>query len=192
MNAVMQEDWISRHRITVDEYYRMAEVGVLAPEARVELIEGVIIDMAPIGSRHGGTETQLGELLSEAAGARAIMRMELPVRLSAWSEPQPDVVLLKRRSDYYKGGHPTAEDTLLVVEVSETSLRYDREVKVPLYASHKIPEVWLVDLKGGQIHFFRAPGASGYEDVSSTTNPGVIALAALPGVQVDLSHVLSQ
>ena len=106
MCAVMQEDWIAWHRITVGEYYRMAEVGLLAPEARVELIDGVIIDMAPIGSRHAGTESQLGELLAEAIGTRAILRMQSPIRLSRSSEPQPALALFKRRRDFYKTPTP--------------------------------------------------------------------------------------
>jgi Uma2 family endonuclease len=190
MNAVMQDDWISRHRITVDEYYRMAEVGLLAPEARVELIEGVIIDMAPIGSRHGGTVVRLNRLLSRAVGDRAVVLVQHPVRLNNLSEPQPDLAVVKPRADDYTGAHPTGADTLLIVEVSETSFRYDRQIKVPLYAEHKIPEVWIVDLKSGQIHFFRVPAPGGYEDVSATGGPGVIALAAL-SVEVDLSGVLS-
>jgi Uma2 family endonuclease len=190
MNAVMQEDWITRHRITVDEYYRMVEVGLLAPDARVELIEGEIIDMAPIGNLHGGTARQIGELLSQAVGSQAIVSLELPVRLSKASEPQPDISVLKRRTDYYKSAHPTAEDTLLVIEISKTTLRYDREIKVPLYARHGIPEVWVVDLKGSQILFFRTPTAGAYADVSSTKTPGVVTLSALPDVTLDLSAVL--
>ncbi len=187
----MQEDWIAWHRITVGEYYRMAEVGLLAPEARVELIDGVIIDMAPIGSRHAGTVTRLDRLLSRAVGDRATVRVQQPVRLSRSSEPQPDVSLLRPRRDDYTRAHPTADDALLLVEVSETTLRYDREIKVPLYARYGIPEVWIADLVGGQIHFFRSPEAGKYSDVSSTKEPGVVALAALSEVTVDLSGILS-
>src|SRR5882762_4830905 len=115
MSAVMQQDWIACHRITVDEYYRMAEVGLLAPEARVELIDGVIIDMAPIGSRHASTVTLLDRLLSRAVGDRAIVRVQQPVLLSRSSELQPDVSLLRPRRDNYRRAHPTAEDTLLLV-----------------------------------------------------------------------------
>jgi Uma2 family endonuclease len=191
MSALMQADWIAWHRITVDEYYRMVEVGLLAPEARVELIDGVIIDMVPIGSRHAGTVTRLDRLLSRAVGDRAIVRVQQPVRLSRSSEPQPDVSLLRPRRDDYTRAHPRAEDTLLVIEASETTLRYDREVKVPLYARHGIPEVWTIDLVGEQIHFFRSPGAGKYADVSSTKEPGVVALGALSDVTVDLAAILS-
>ena len=191
MSAVVQQDWIACHRITVDEYYRMAEVGLLAPEARVELIDGVIIDMGPIGSRHAGTVTRLDQLLSRAVGDRAIVRVQQPVRLSRSSEPQPDLALFKRRRDFYNTAHPNAKDALLVIEVSETTVRYDREIKVPLYARYGIPEVWIVDLVGEQLHFFRSPEAEEYSDVSSTKEPGVVSLAALTDVTVDLAGILT-
>jgi len=188
--SVVMNDWIPRHRITVDEYYRMAEVGILPPDARVELIEGEIIDMAPIGSGHGGTVAQLIELLRDAARGRAQMWVQSETRLSDISEPQPDFMLLKPRADFYKKKHPGPDDTFLIVEVSESSLRYDREVKAPLYARHGVPEYWIVDLKGRQVRFFRSPQSGRYTDVTSTDAPGVVVPAALPEVQIDLTHVL--
>lgn len=189
MSAVMN-DWILRHRITVDEYYRMAEVGILPPGARVELIEGEIIDMAPIGTGHEGTVIQLSQLLHRAVGDRAHVLVQLVVRLSDISEPQPDFVLVKPRQDFYKKKHPGPADTFLVIEVSESSLRYDLQVKAPLYARHGIPEYWVIDLKGRQVRFFRSPESGQYTDVASTGTPGVVAPVALPEVQIDLTHVL--
>jgi Uma2 family endonuclease len=189
MSAVMN-DWILRHRITVDEYYRMAEVGILPPDARVELIEGEIIDMAPIGTGHGGTVMQLTQLLVNAEHGRTQMRVQLPVRLSDISEPEPDFALVKPRADFYKKKHPGPADTFLIVEVSESSLRYDVQVKAPLYARHGVPEYWIIDLKGRQVTFFRSPESGQYADVSSTDAPGVVSPAALPEVQIDLAHVL--
>ena len=121
----------------------------------------------------------------------AIVRVQQPVRLSRSSEPQPDVSLLRPRRDDYVKAHPGAKDTLLAIEVSETTLRYDRDIKVPLYARHGIPEVWIVDLVGEQIHFFRAPETGKYPDVSSTKEPGVVALGVLSDVTVDLTGILS-
>ena len=184
------EDWLPRHRITVDEYYRMAEVGLLAADARVELIEGEILDMPPIGSRHAGVVSLLDRLLSRAAGDEAIVRVQLPLRLTNASEPQPDLALVKPRSDYYSTRHPTAADTLLVVEVSQTTVRYDRQIKLPLYARHAVPELWIVDLKSGQVHLFRSPRGEEYADVSNIAEPGILALAQLPAVMVDLSPIL--
>src|SRR6266702_3964041 len=185
--SVVMSDWILRHRITVDEYYRMAEVGILPPDARVELIEGEIIDMAPIGTGHGGTVAQLIRLLLSAVGDRAHLLAQLPVRLSDISEPEPDCALVKSRADFYKKKHPGPDDTFLIIEVSESSLRYDVQVKAPLYARHGIPEYWVIDLPGRQVRFFRSPEAGQYTDVTSTGAPGVVAPVALPEVQIDLT-----
>ena len=183
-------DWILRHRITVDEYYRMAEVGILPPDARVELIEGEIIDMAPIGTGHGGTVAQLNQLLQTAARNRAHVFVQSAVRLSDISEPEPDFALVKPRADFYKKKHPGPDDTFLIIEVSESSLRYDLQVKAPLYARHGIPEFWVIDLKGRQVRFFRSPESGQYADVTSTGAPGLVAPVALSDVQIDLTHVL--
>jgi Uma2 family endonuclease len=191
MNAVMYDDGITRHRLTVEDYHRMAEVGLLTPEKRVELIDGVIIDMAPIGSRHGAAVTQLQELLADAIGKAAILRVQQPVWLNTLSEPVPDLALVKRRADHYKPQHPGAADTLLVVEVSDSSWRYDQEVKLPLYARHAIPEVWILDLNRGQMRFFHSPSAVGtYAATSISPRPGKVQLAAFPPVTVDLSGLL--
>ena len=146
-----------RHRLTVDDYYRMAEVGILDPEARVELIDGEIIDMAPPGSPHAGTVTYLTEVLMRAVDGRAIVLVQNPVRLSQYSEPQPDLALLRPRDDFYRERHPRADDVLLIVEVAASSLRFDRKTKLPLYARHGIPEMWLVDLGGRRLVRYRAP-----------------------------------
>jgi Uma2 family endonuclease len=132
-----------RHRLTVADYYRMAEVGILAPDARVELIDGEIIDMAPPASSHAGTVDYLLEVLGLAARGKAKVRVQNPVRLSEYSEPQPDLALLWPREDFYRARHPRADDVLLIVEVAASSLRFDRKKKVPLYARHGVPEVWL-------------------------------------------------
>lgn len=188
--SIQSENWLPRHRLTVDEYHRMGEVGLLAPEARVELIEGEIIDRARIGSRHAGTIARLIHLLTAAVGDRAIVYSQSPLRLDEHSEPQPDLALLKPRRDFYTSRHPTASDTLLVIEVSDVTLRYDRQVKVPLYARHGVPEVWIVDLENALTHFFRSPAGETYAHISATERPGLAPLVALPGVAVDLSGLL--
>ncbi len=189
MSAMMEES-PRRHLITVDEYHRMGETDILGPDARVELIEGEIIDMPPMGPPHGAEITVLNQLLVRAVGDLAIVRCQLPILLDERSEPVPDFVLVKPRADFYSTRHPNATDTLLIVEVSHTTLRYDRKVKVPLYARHLVPEVWIVDIRGEQIHFFRSPADGQYAHASTTRPPASTALSALPGVTVDLSQVL--
>jgi Uma2 family endonuclease len=185
--SMLMEIWPQRHRITVDEYHRMAEVGLLAPEARVELIEGEIIDMAPIGPPHSSVVNQLTRLLVRAVGDQAIVQAQGAVRLNFRNEPEPDLALFKPREDFYRHRHASGADTLLVIEVSESSLRYDREIKVPLYARHDVPEVWVVDLVNGRVLIHHSPVAGEYQHQSSTAQPGVVPILALPGVSVDLS-----
>ena len=158
-----------RHRITVDHFYRMAEVGLFGEDERVELIEGEIVDVPPMGHAHAGVVGYLVEVLMRSIGERAIVRPQLPLRLGEDSEPLPDIVVAKPRADRYFGAHPTASDVVLVVEVSSTTLRFDRNVKVPMYARHDVPEVWVLDVGGQQIHRYASPTQGQYG--TTTTLP---------------------
>jgi Uma2 family endonuclease len=191
MGLIDPPDVLNRHRLTVDQYYRMAETGVLAADARVELIEGEIVDMAPIGSRHGSTVKRLVQLLTEAVGKQAIVSVQDPVRLGLRSEPQPDLMLLAPREDFYASAHPTAADVLLLVEVSDTTARYDRGIKLQLYARHGVPEVWIVDLDNRVLRTFRGPKDDTYTEVMETAHPGLLSPQALPGVHIDASKLLA-
>ena len=189
MSVAMEEE-PRRHRITVDEYHRMAEVGLLAPDARVELIEGEIIDMPPMRSRHAAIVRRLTRLFERAIGDRAIVSCQLPLLLGDFSEPQPDVALLVPREDCYQQRHPSAADTLLLVEVSETTLRYDRQTKLPLYARHGIPEVWIADTHDNRLHVFRKPSGAMYSEVLTPDLASAASIESLPGIAVDLSSLL--
>jgi Uma2 family endonuclease len=186
MSAVM-DNGLPGHRFTVDEFYRMAEVGLLDEDARVELIEGEIIDMPAPESLHSGTVDWLTRLFCAAVGEQAIVRIQSCVRLSRFSELLPDVALLRPRDDFYRAAHPSGLETRLAIEVSDSTLRKDRQVKVPLFARHGVPEVWIVDLVHDHLHFYRSLTNGDYADVSFTARPGVTAISALPGVTVDLS-----
>jgi Uma2 family endonuclease len=186
------ESWPQRHRITVHEYHRMAEVGLLAPDARVELIEGEIIDMAPIGNDHQSVVDQLNRLLVRAVGDDAIVRVQGSIRLSNWSEPEPDVVLLAPRPDFYRSEFALGTDTLLVIEVSDTTLRYDRDVKVPLYARHGVPEVWVFDLNGGVLLVYGALRDGQYERHVALERPATAPVTRLLGVTLDLAALFAQ
>ena len=181
-----------RHRrLTVEDYYRMGEVGILQPNERVELIEGKIIDMAPPGDLHAGTVNQLANLLQRAAGDRAIVGVQNPVMLDRYSEPQPDLALLVPRADFYKSARPRPGDVLLVIEVADTSLSYDRDVKVSLYARHGIPEVWLVDVRGKRLTRYRDPADGAYTRVDEPDVGVPVELGALAGVRVELGAVFA-
>lgn len=173
--------------LSIDDYHRMAEAGVFAPEERVELIEGGIVQMAPIGSPHGGMVKRLNRLLTDAVRQHAIVSVQDPIQLGNYSEPEPDLALLRPRADFYDRAHPTASSVLLVVEVAQSSLKYDRELKLPLYARHSIPEAWLVDVDKRVLHMFREPGASDYARFDTTAKPGKLRLVALPDIEIDLT-----
>ena len=181
---------IARHRFRVDEYYRMAESKILAPGQRVELIEGEIVDIAPIGRRHMACVDRLNQDFILGLGHWAIVRVRGPLRLHDYSEPEPDLVILRPRPDFYAEGHPGPEDTLLVIEVADTTERYDRQVKVPLYARAGIPEVWLVDLVARIVTAYRQPHAGAYADVVVATGADELSALALPELTLTAARIL--
>jgi Uma2 family endonuclease len=180
-----------RHRITVHDYHRLAEIGVLAPDARVELIEGEIIDMAPIGNDHQSIVDRLTRALVVTVGDRAIVRVQGSIRLSQWSEPEPDVVLLKPRPDFYRSEFALGTDTLLVIEVSDTTLRYDRDIKVPLYARHGVPEAWLVDANRNALLVYGDLRDGKYERHVAFERPATMPVTQLPGVALDVAALFA-
>lgn len=185
---VMAPHW----KLGVKEYHLMGEVGILHEDDRVELIEGEIIRMSPIGYLHSGLGNLLVEMLGYPTRGRAVASIQNPIHLGSRSEPQPDFALLRYRPDRYRNRLPTAEDVLLVVEIADSSLRYDREVKTPLYARHGIPEYWLMNLVERQleIHLDPDPDASRYRKMLTLTT-GTIAPNSFPDVLVDLAELWS-
>jgi Uma2 family endonuclease len=180
----------SPYRFSVEQYYRMAEVGLLAPDARVELIEGEICDMPPIGYRHSATVAWLHWQLTKAIGDRAWVVNQYPLRLSRHSEPQPDLMVLRSRRGYYRDAHPTARDALLVVEVCDSSWLYDREIKMPLYASYGVQEAWLVDLGVGQLNCYGSPHGGAFVETKATHAPGMLVVPSLD-IRVDMTQMFS-
>jgi Uma2 family endonuclease len=176
-----------RHRHSVSEFQQMAQAGILAEDDRLELIDGDLIDMTPIGSRHAGAVSRLTRLFGAAVGADVIVSVQNPVQLDRYSQPQPDLALLRPRADFYAHAHPQPADVMLIVEVAEASLDYDRDMKVPLYARHGIPEVWLLDVAGRCMTVFRAPGSDGYGEQRRIVSAESIAPVLLPAVVIDLA-----
>jgi Uma2 family endonuclease len=178
-----------RHRLTVADYYRMGEAGILAPEARVELIDGEIIDMAPIGSAHVSSVLQLDHLLKDAIKGKALVLVQAPIVLGDYSAPQPDLALLRPRTDYYRSSLAGPGDVLLIVEVALSSLRFDRDDKIPLYAHHGIPEVWLVDVDAKRLIRYGNPQQDAYARSDEPDLGCPLEIAALPETRVDLSKL---
>jgi Uma2 family endonuclease len=170
----------------VGEYFRMGEAGVLGTDLRCELIEGEIIDMSPIGPPHASATNRLAALLSEAVHGKAIVSAQNPVVLGGLSAPQPDLALLRYRDDYYAQAHPGPADVLLLIEVADTSLAYDRDTKLPLYARFRVPEVWVVDIAGRHLDIRRDPEADHYTTQLRSSDLSRVEIATLPGLILDL------
>jgi Uma2 family endonuclease len=181
---------VTKKLFTVDEYYRMAEAGILHEDSRVELIEGEIIQMSPIGIRHASCVSRAIKLFITKLGDRIWLSPQNPVRLSNITEPQPDILLLKPRADFYGSKHPVAEDTCLVFEVSDTTLRYDRDVKLSLYAESGVPEVWIEDLQLNQILVYRKPKGKRYLTSLEFRLGEEVSLAAFPEISFTVDDLI--
>lgn len=179
-----------RRRFTVEEYHRMAEAGVFSEDDRVELIQGEIVMMTPIGSRHASCVGRLAHIFFSAVGQRAIVWVQNPVRLGLDSEPQPDLALLRPRPDFYAQAHPGPADVWLVVEVADTSADFDRTVKLPLYARAGIPTAWLVDLSTESVEVYTEPTPEGYRSVRRNQRGQAISLEAFPDISLAVDAVL--
>jgi Uma2 family endonuclease len=181
---------VSRKTFTTDEYDQMIESGVLTKEDRVELIEGEIVDMSPIGRFHAACVDRLNAVLSREVGQKLIVRVQGPIRLSMFSEPQPDVALLKLKADFYAEAHPSPADVYMVVEVADTSIGYDRATKVPLYARAGIPEMWLVDLAEEKVSVFWAPRQGEYKKQKELRRGEYIVSSAVRDLVVAVDDIL--
>jgi Uma2 family endonuclease len=175
---------VPRRHFTVDEYYCMAKAGVLREDERVELLDGEIIEMSPIGGRHAGCVDDLGEWFILRLAGRAKVRIQNPVRLSSGSEPEPDIALVRPRSDGYRRGHPGPEDVFLIIEVADTTLDYDRDTKLAFYAAAGIPEVWIWDLQGERVLVHRDPHDGQYRRTSVIERGGVLSPEAFPDLEL--------
>ena len=180
---------VQRRLITVVEYEQMIRAGVFPEDDRLELIEGELIEMSPIGSAHAGLVTWLTRLFTEQFRDSALVYAQNPIRLPS-SEPQPDLALLKLRTDYYTERLPEPRDVLLLVEIADTTIAYDRAVKLPLYARSSIPESWLIDLDQQLIEVCRVPAASSYRDVHTARVGDNLAALAFPEKSFPVGNIL--
>jgi Uma2 family endonuclease len=179
-----------RRLFTVDHYHRMIEAGILAEGDRVELIRGEIIEMAAIGAKHAACVNRLNRLFSKLFGDDVLVGIQNPIELDQYSEPQPDIALLRPREDFYAARHPQPEDVFLLIEVSDSTIRYDRTIKVPLYAEDGIAEVWLIDVNGDAVEVYRQPMAKGYQSVQMIERGQSVSLLAFPEVAIAVDEIL--
>ena len=181
---------LTDHRFKVQEYYRMAETGILRPDARVELFNGRIIDMSPIGPFHGGLVKCLIRIYTRLAQGRWQVAAQDPLRLDDHSEPEPDFMLLRPSPDDYKGRHPRPDDVFLLIEVSDTTLDYDREEKIPAYGRAGIAEVWIVNLNNVSVEVYRDPHFTGYGSKTVLAAGDQVAPQAYPDAVVNVAELL--
>lgn len=179
-----------KHLTDIAEWHRMGEAGIFPPEARLELIEGEILHMAPIGFNHAGHVARLIHALTLRVQGRAIVNSQNPVQLGDLSEPEPDFLLLKPDPDFYTTRHPKAADVLLLIEVSDSTLRFDREQKRRLYATHQIPEYWIVNLIDNCLEIYRQPDDGDYQEQTTLAKADTVSLVALPEIQVRVADIL--
>ena len=185
------EAQVLRRVFSVDEFHRMAEAGVLAEDDRLELLDGEIVQMAPIGSRHAGCVARLSDSFWERCRAIAIVNVQNPLVLSGQTELYPDIALLKRRPDFYSQSVPQPGDVLLVVEVAETSGDYDRRIKVPRYARAGVPEVWVVDLRDRAIDVYRRAGGDEYREHRRVGPGESLMIPGVPDQRIAVDEVLA-
>lgn len=167
----------------------MAKNGILRRGARVELLEGQIIDMSPIGPLHGGVATEIAQIFTMLARGRYITRVQNPIRLDDHSEPEPDIAIVKSTGDFYKSAHPAPDAVLLLIEVAESSLDYDREKKLPVYGRAGIPETWIVNLDERTIEIYREPQFTGYAS-KAILSAGEARPIAFPDVSLNIQALL--
>lgn len=189
----MAADPVLEHQLfTVDEYERMVEVGILDADSRVELLNGEIVKMATIGSPHASVVNRTNRLLTRRVGDDVLVIPGNPLRLPPRSEPEPDLMLVRFRTDFYKAGHPTAGDALLLIEVSASSLRTDRLVKVPIYAREGVPEVWVVDIEGDRVFVHTRPADGEYGLVRAALRGEELRPGLVPSLAITVDEILGE
>jgi len=189
VRVTAMERLLSRHRFTVDDYHAMSRAGILTEDDRVELLDGQIVKKMTIGRPHAGCVNRLTRLLVQRLGERAVVQVQNPIQLDGYSEPEPDISLLRPKEDFYAAAPPMPADVLLVIEVADASLDRDRLVKIPLYARAGIREVWIIDLPGRRIERFREPADDGYREVRRL-DQGKLSPVEFPELEVGVAELL--
>ncbi|MBO0710685.1 MAG: Uma2 family endonuclease [Acetobacteraceae bacterium] len=180
---------VPRHRITLEEYHRLGRAGILGEDDRVELLDGQLVDMSPIGPRHALAVDALNRLLVRAVGDRATVRVQNPIELDATTEPQPDFALVREPWRGFPGAHPRPGDVFLLVEIADTSLELDRGAKLALYARAGIREFWIVDVATNSVLVHRRPRGDNYDLVTRVEPPGVLEIEDLAGIQIPAASI---
>jgi Uma2 family endonuclease len=190
MTLQLAQPRLKTFRLNVSQYHQMSEAGIFSENDKVELINGEIIEMSPIGRRHTACVNRLNSVFSQLLGNKVIIAVQNPIILNNLSEPEPDIALLKPRADFYESGHPQPQDIFLLIEVADSSLEYDRDVKIPLYATSGISEVWLVDIYEQVIIVYRYPSENGYSDIQTLSRGEKLSIQAFPEINLVVNDIL--
>ncbi len=181
---------LQRRQFTVKEYHQMAEAGILKEDDRVELIAGEIVKMSPIGLRHAACVNRIAELFFRHFIGRAIIQVQNPIQLNNENEAQPDLALLERRDDFYQEKHPQPEDIFLLVEVADSTIKYDREIKIPLYAENGISEAWLIDINRQLVEVYRQAEGNIYQNVQQFFREDILTIEAFDDINLTVDEIL--
>jgi len=179
----------TRYKWTVDDYHKLVDAGVFTAESRVELIEGELIEMAPVGGQHVSTVNRLNKMLVLAVGNHGVVSVQNPVTLPPYSEPEPDFAILKPGADMPDAGVPRSSDVLLLIEVADTTIRYDRSIKLHLYAKQGIVEYWIIDISKKRVEVYLDRTVDGYSTFMELAPGDVAAPRALPMVQLEIAKI---
>lgn len=186
----MQTDHMIRRAFTGDEYRRMAEIGLLHEDDRVELIDGAILVMSPQGSRHVACINRLAKMLEQRIGSTTIVQTQSSIRLDDYTEPQPDIAVLRLQADFYASALPGPDDVLLVIEVADTSLAYDKDTKLPRYANAGIAELWIVDLQHDTVFRYTQPHAGFYAETHQARHGDALQSSVLPNLLLAVDELM--
>lgn len=181
---------LQKRLINVDEYHRMAEAGILGPNDRVELILGEILNMSPIGSKHSAIVKRVTQLFVTAFLNKAIVQIQDPIQIKDFSEPEPDILLLKQREDFYYNQLPQPEDVFLLIEVADSTLDFDKNVKLPIYSEAGIKEYWIVDINNNQILIHSIPEGKLYKNIKIATASDHVNCSSFPNISIAVKDIL--
>lgn len=181
---------LPRKKFALEEYHQIIASGVLREDYLIEFINGEIFEMSPVGFKHASCVKKINHLFAEKLGSKVIIGVQDPIKLNDNSEPQPDLVLLKPRDDFYAIQHPTPEDIFLLIEVADSSIEYDRTFKIPIYAENKVKEVWLVDLNQNLLEVYQNPQKNYYQNITKLSSEDSLTLSQPEVITIELDRIL--
>lgn len=188
MNLVISP--VRKHLTDIHEWRKLGEANIFPPDSRIELIEGEIFEMSPIGSNHASHLKRINKLFTRLIPENLFSSVQDPLQLGDLSEPEPDFMLLKPSQDSYSSRHPFAEDVLLLIEIADSSLTFDQNQKLRLYALHNVPEYWLLNLNDNCLEVYLKPHGEVYAEKNTLYKGDSITLSQLPGISIQVADIL--